>query len=205
MSGYHDVDGDFTQDPGEPGFEASLANPCAEPPVPGGSVTGAADIVLFQVLGSPRVRLSIDARSGPVGQSPAGTVLIATPDGEVTGTVTCVSVKGALATVGVRLDRALPGGVSAALIDIADYSSVPNSGLEDFVAFTPVASAPSQCAFPLSPNLGYSEASNGTFIVAPAPALPTSQDQCKAGGWQSFPGFKNQGQCVSFVQRGAKA
>jgi hypothetical protein len=30
---------------------------------------------------------------------------------------------------------------------------------------------------------------------------PTSKDQCKKGGWQSFnnPTFKNQGECVSFV------
>jgi hypothetical protein len=32
---------------------------------------------------------------------------------------------------------------------------------------------------------------------------PTSIDQCKKGGWQQFPGFKNQGQCVAFVNRGS--
>ena len=32
---------------------------------------------------------------------------------------------------------------------------------------------------------------------------PTSVDQCKNGGWQQFNcGFKNQGQCISFVQNG---
>jgi virginiamycin B lyase len=30
---------------------------------------------------------------------------------------------------------------------------------------------------------------------------PTSKDECKRGGWRQF-GFRNQGQCVSFVQRG---
>jgi hypothetical protein len=29
--------------------------------------------------------------------------------------------------------------------------------------------------------------------------LPTKQDQCKSGGWRDFPGFRNQGDCVSFV------
>jgi Beta-propeller repeat len=29
--------------------------------------------------------------------------------------------------------------------------------------------------------------------------LPTSKDQCKNGGWQTFGVFKNQGDCVSFV------
>jgi hypothetical protein len=38
-------------------------------------------------------------------------------------------------------------------------------------------------------------------FVTPAPAGPTSKDQCKNGGWQTFtsPKFKNQGDCVSYV------
>ena len=36
---------------------------------------------------------------------------------------------------------------------------------------------------------------------------PTDKDQCKNGGWESFtnPSFKNQGQCVSYVQASPKA
>ena len=34
------------------------------------------------------------------------------------------------------------------------------------------------------------------------PPLPTSRDQCKNGGWQTFGVFKNQGDCVSFVATG---
>lgn len=30
---------------------------------------------------------------------------------------------------------------------------------------------------------------------------PTTKDQCKKGGWEAF-GFKNQGQCVRFVETG---
>jgi hypothetical protein len=30
---------------------------------------------------------------------------------------------------------------------------------------------------------------------------PTSKDQCKNNGWKAFPQFKNQGECVSFVER----
>jgi hypothetical protein len=33
---------------------------------------------------------------------------------------------------------------------------------------------------------------------------PTSKDQCKNGGWRNYPGFKNQGDCVSFVATGGK-
>jgi hypothetical protein len=34
------------------------------------------------------------------------------------------------------------------------------------------------------------------------PPLPTSKEQCKNGGWLNFPEFKNQGQCIAFVERG---
>jgi hypothetical protein len=33
------------------------------------------------------------------------------------------------------------------------------------------------------------------------PNGPTSKEQCKHGGWQQF-GFKNQGQCIAFVNHG---
>ena len=35
----------------------------------------------------------------------------------------------------------------------------------------------------------------------PPPPLPTTRDQCKDGGWQSYGIFTNQGDCVSFVNR----
>jgi hypothetical protein len=34
--------------------------------------------------------------------------------------------------------------------------------------------------------------------------VPTSKDQCKDNGWQNFPQFKNQGECVSFVEHQGK-
>lgn len=43
-----------------------------------------------------------------------------------------------------------------------------------------------------------------TVVVHDAqPPAPTSKAQCKDGGWQQF-GFKNQGQCIAFVNRGPK-
>jgi hypothetical protein len=35
-------------------------------------------------------------------------------------------------------------------------------------------------------------------------ALPTTQAECTNGGWRNYSDFKNQGQCVAFVQRGSK-
>jgi hypothetical protein len=32
--------------------------------------------------------------------------------------------------------------------------------------------------------------------------VPTSKDQCTHVGWGNFPQFKNQGDCVSFVENG---
>jgi 6-phosphogluconolactonase len=39
--------------------------------------------------------------------------------------------------------------------------------------------------------------------VSPLPRGPTNKAQCRHGGWRKF-GFKNQGQCIRFVKRGAK-
>jgi hypothetical protein len=43
------------------------------------------------------------------------------------------------------------------------------------------------------------------YILSRGPSLPTSKEQCKNGGWRNFgERFKNQGQCVAFVERGPK-
>jgi virginiamycin B lyase len=33
---------------------------------------------------------------------------------------------------------------------------------------------------------------------------PATKGQCRNGGWRRFPGFRNQGDCVSFVATGGK-
>jgi hypothetical protein len=45
---------------------------------------------------------------------------------------------------------------------------------------------------------------NGRAVVFDAPLLPTSQNQCKNGGWRNYPQLKNHGQCVAFVRRQAR-
>jgi hypothetical protein len=42
------------------------------------------------------------------------------------------------------------------------------------------------------------------FTASFSPALPTSKDQCRNGGWRDYGIFKNQGDCVSFVATGGK-
>lgn len=39
----------------------------------------------------------------------------------------------------------------------------------------------------------------GTFTANFGPQLPTTTEQCKKGGAATYPGFKNQGDCVSYV------
>jgi hypothetical protein len=41
-------------------------------------------------------------------------------------------------------------------------------------------------------------------LTEPVLIAPTSKNQCKNNGWKAFPQFKNQGQCVSFVERNPK-
>jgi hypothetical protein len=80
--------------------------------------------------------------------------------------------------------------------------------------FTPatIAAAGNQVPFPtgtitsvdvLIDVQGTADLSNITVngqTQVPAPAGPTTKDQCKKGGWKSFssPSFKNQGRCVSW-------
>jgi hypothetical protein len=46
------------------------------------------------------------------------------------------------------------------------------------------------------------EAYSVVFVTPPPPG-PTSKNQCKNGGWQTFtnPAFANQGDCVKYVNR----
>jgi hypothetical protein len=63
----------------------------------------------------------------------------------------------------------------------------------------PIPSDLSNLEFPVGYTVG------GEWTVHDAPALPTSKDQCKNGGWRNFGSlFRNQGDCVSFVATGGK-
>jgi hypothetical protein len=43
----------------------------------------------------------------------------------------------------------------------------------------------------------------GDVAVTDSPPPPTSKSECRDGGYERF-GFKNQGECVAFVERGPK-
>jgi hypothetical protein len=56
----------------------------------------------------------------------------------------------------------------------------------------------------LSPKTPATVATGGSpnwVVITPLPRIPTSKDQCKNGAWRNFPQFKNEGQCIAFVNR----
>jgi hypothetical protein len=129
----------------------------------------------------------IDAHSGPSGENPSGEVTFRfASSGEVffAGPVTCLDVSGNFAILNVATVQ-----FQAVGLDVTDSPS------GDLIRAIPTGT--STCA-PLGFALDFPVVS-GDVAVVDAPALPTSKDQCKNGGWKNFPGFKNQGECVSFV------
>ena len=120
-----------------------------------------------------------------------------------------------MAIIGVSGTRTLTfsgGSVAisiAGLIRITDAGG-PDSGLDRFefdisekFPPQPPLPPPTDCsAFPAGLPAYFND--QGDLVVTDAPPLPTSKDQCKNGGWQTYGVFKNQGDCVSFVATGGK-
>jgi hypothetical protein len=86
---------------------------------------------------------------------------------------------------------ALGGVVTVKLVDNGG-----NGG--DIFSSIPTLRAPTDC----SPLIGglTDTLTNGRAVVFDAPLAPTSRDQCKDGGWRNYQQFKNQGDCVSYVE-----
>jgi hypothetical protein len=146
---------------------------------------------------------SVNAVSGPAGENATGSFSIVTPIGDLTGTVTCLTASGSQAVVGgpVTGGTAAPAG-SGYFFHVADRA--PEA---DLIRLELLGSPPSSCGSPslTSPTL----VTAGDIVVTDAPApppppppLPTSKDECKNGGWRQF-GFRNQGECLSFVETGS--
>jgi hypothetical protein len=135
---------------------------------------------------------TIDAHSGPSGENPTGEVTVSTRFGSQTGRVTCLNVASNRATIGVDLSAT---GSGFFFVEDNDGASQ-----DRFVgAPSPTGDPPSVC--PVDPLNPLSPILDGDITVHDTPALPTSKDQCKNGGWRNFPGFRNQGECVAFVER----
>ena len=112
------------------------------------------------------------------------------------GPVTCLDVRGGNRALLVFQDEG-PFAFGHIGVDVTDD---PVSGDEFF--FSNPGVPPTGCEAATTFRT-FGGPTSG-FVVHEAPPLPTSKDQCKDGGWRNFPGFKNQGQCVSFVATGGK-
>jgi hypothetical protein len=144
--------------------------------------------------------LIFSVSSGPSGENPTGTVTVALLDFNVVldFQVTCLAVNGNAATVGSRhVDPGL--GEQLAYMQVVDGGP----GAPDQIGTVATGSALA-CAKPPLPFVSTDPITSGDITVVDAPALPTSKDQCKDGGWRNFPRFKNQGDCMSFVATGGK-
>jgi len=131
---------------------------------------------------------TIDARSGPAGESPAGQVVCGS---FFDGPVTCLNVQGNVALLTIATTqfgsvalRVTDNGVTGDVVE-----AIPGTG----------------CA---QPQPGYVDVGfTGDIVIVDAatpPSLPTTKAQCKNSGWRDFGVFKNQGDCVSFVATGGK-
>jgi hypothetical protein len=171
---------------------------------PGAS--GAAQLDTVTVTGSSGIfsDINMSARSGTSGQNLSGTVSLTlnTTFGsvQISGTVTCLSVTGADQGGGTPQSptTAVFNAQTNLGILITEAVDKGGNGLDQFTAYN----SPPRTATDCSPVPFPTQGLNGRATVFDAPLLPTSKDQCKNGGWLNYPQFKNQGDCVSFVENG---
>jgi hypothetical protein len=149
------------------------------------SLTGTGEELFLPTL---PVSWTFDVSSGPQGENPTGTI-----ENQFlgTGSVTCLNVQGNRAAVGAFFPLTGP-----LLISMTD------NGIFDFLGWE-VPSAPiTVCPPPGGIEERPVVSGNFTVVDAQPPPVPTSKDQCKNGGWRDYPQFKNQGQCIKFVNHG---
>jgi hypothetical protein len=162
------------------------------------------------VAGStPFFNIHVDAHSGPSGENPGGsasfgsTIEMQGPGGQnfpvdfvVSGPVTCLNVTGNEAVIKINATFVIFGG-GGFFAEPVEINLVDNGGSGSDLFSAQGTSAPADCSggsvsgFPL----------DGRAVVFDAKPLPTTKDQCKGDGWKQF-GFKNQGQCIAFVNHG---
>jgi virginiamycin B lyase len=169
----------------------------------------------FQPVGCTQPNYGFSTASDASGAHPRGTVRY--QEGEriglarQRGPVTCLRVEGNRASIGVEFNThfGMPLSPRAALIVVEDNGPVEADRFA--VHNLPPGTAPTACPSPagvaLGPAFGYSPALTDAGVVVtdarPPARTPTSKEQCKDGGWRAF-GFRNQGQCIAFVERGPK-
>jgi hypothetical protein len=208
----------------------ALAAPAGGQTAAGDSVSGSARdcVVPASCPADPTapalfLALGANAQSGPTGEDPGGTMTWGEPfAGGFSASdtqVSCLSVAGRVAIVGVHGSTTLTVSVGSVSVSVAGLIRVtdgggPASGLDTFEldvrqnppVFPPLPPLPppTDCSsFPSGKPVLTNE--EGDLTVTDVDPLPTSKDRCKHGGWRDFGGaFSSQGQCVAFVERGPR-
>jgi hypothetical protein len=147
-------------------------------------------------VGTTFTALAIDATSGPSGENPTGRVDFEINEGfgppfPVSGSVTCLSVRGNAATINIDDQDLIFYGFSP-IVTVQVTDDQP-----DTFDNPAIGRAPTDCS-PASPSDEGGPVSGGDITVVDAQPPPASREECKHGGWERF-GFNNQGQCIAFV------
>lgn len=174
------------------------------------TATGLAPGVSIPPVGPPFFNsINISAHSDPSGQNAAGTASFILGPAILSGTVTCLSVTGpdqgggtAAAPTNAVLNFVNTTGTFF-VGSVITVGLIDNGGNgTDVMSAAPLGRSPTDCS-PLAPSPEISlTMSQGRAVVYDAPTMPTSKEQCMDGGWQSFGVFKNQGECIEFVETG---
>jgi hypothetical protein len=173
------------------GLLALVAGPAQAQMIGEDSAVGDVITVPFRPIGAV-----FDARRGPAGEDPSGSVNWFDRGLEARGPVTCLAVTGNRATIGFENQGSL--GLAKGGLLLVEDNGTPGAG-RDNMTLELVPDPPRTCP----PNdvvyTAFDTVTSGELTVHDAAATPTSKDQCKNGGWRDFPQFKNQGDCVSFA------
>jgi hypothetical protein len=153
--------------------------------------------------------IDIHATSGPSGENPSGRVFYVSTGGAgpvpvgslTTDNVTCLAVSGNGAVIGFT-DNFAGGPFNQVTVQVGDLGPA-NSALDRWW-IPALGRDPGDCAGFIDAPGRSAPLTLGDAVVTNAPPSPTSKDQCKHGGWQTYGVFNNQGDCVSFVATGGK-
>jgi hypothetical protein len=136
--------------------------------------------------------------SGPSGENAAG---FAMADGFgahfEASSIECLSVDGNTATFAGGLEPN-PFGFTHFRTTVVDNGPA-DSGLDTYAAngyLIPVGCSAPETAF-------FGPVTSGDVVVVDSPPPPSSKGQCKNAGYRRY-GFRNQGQCIAFVERGPR-
>ena len=163
------------------------------------SVQGNVTTIGTDVAGFESATYAIDASSGPSGETPSGTVRATSPIGTFffEGTVTCLSISDNIALLNLQT-----GNFGLLALRLTDNAG---TGVGDLVEATLTTRSPTECSTPEASYIRHDRVTAGDIVIHDAAPLPSSKEQCRNGGWRNFgPMFKNQGQCVAYVERGPK-